>query len=83
MFMYTYKSEVSLEHKFTVTLSGKIRIPLPGLATPVGWLSFRNRFVVEDFGEVFVLSFCLYKCIFFCLYRDFLTGLSQVSSFFS
>ena len=49
-------------HSFSA--SEKVRIPLTGLTTPVGWLSLLqltvHRFVVIGFGCVFVLSLCFF-----------------------
>ena len=55
-------------------VSGKIGIPLTGLTTPVWWLSVCNRYVIEVFGGVFVLSFCFLE--FYVSVRTFVIGLS-------
>ena len=70
-------------------ISGKVGIPLIGLTTPVGWLSFpklkvpsRSAIVViEVFGGVFVLSHCVLD--FAVGVEAFVIGLSQISSCFS
>ena len=54
----------------------EFRYSLSGLTTPVGWLvtptdrpkSVRNRFVIEVFGGVFVLSIGFRNC---CWYKGF------------
>ena len=43
--------------------------------------SVRNRCVIKVFGGAFMLSRCFYNCSVGV--RTFVTGLSQVSSFFS
>ena len=71
-------------------VSWKVEILLSGLTTPVGWLSLpptdrpksiRKRCVIEVVGAVCLLS-CCFLCFYVCV-RDFVTGLGQISSFFS
>ena len=71
-------------------MSGRVRIPLTGLTTPVGWLSLpqtdrpesvRNDCVIEVFGGVLVLSRCFLN--FSVGVGAFVIGLSQISSFIS
>ena len=43
--------------------------------------SGRDRCLIEGFGGVFVLALCIFD--FFYVVRTFVTGLSEISSYFS